>query len=291
MRIRPMRPNDVDAAEQIAARAFAPAVAGPGNQRTSKDSSRPPQARQRWTGQVRHLVEVDAGGSWVADDDGSVVGIAVSARRDLLWILSTYAVDPGYQRRGIGRALLEAAVGYGRGCLRGMVCALPNHPALRLYRAAGFTLYPTMRLAGVVDRDALPEVDGVRVATQADLDLVDSVDRQVRGATHRPDHPVMTGHGPLLVCDILTGRGYAYLDQSCVALLAATSKSVARRLLWAALTQLASGGDVVVRYLTSEQEWAVDVGLAAGLRIEQDGYLALRHMRPPTPYIPSAPFG
>lgn len=90
---------------------------------------------------------------------------------------------------------------------------------------------------------------------------------------------------------MLTGRGYCYLDHSRVALLAATRRAVAQRLLWAALARTEPGAEVVIRSLTSDQEWAVDVGLAAGLRIEQDGYLALRHMRPPAPYIPSIPFG
>ena len=41
--------------------------------------------------------------------------------------------------------------------------------------------------------------------------------------------------------------------------------------------------------LTAEQEWAVDVGIAAGLDISNDGYVCLRGMRPP-PYIPSQLF-
>jgi hypothetical protein len=62
-------------------------------------------------------------------------------------------------------------------------------------------------------------------------------------------------------------------------------------LLWAALARTEPGAEVVIRSLTSDQEWAVDVGLAAGLQVEQDAYLALRHMRPPAPYVPSILFG
>lgn len=283
MRIRPMRPDDVEPAERLTAQAFTQTEDGQWHERSA-------EARRRWTDRTRHLIQVDPGGCWVADN-GDVVGIAVSARRDLSWVLSSYAVHPDTQGHGVGKALLETAVAYGDGCLRGMLCAMPNAPALRRYRSAGFTLHPTMCLKGTVDRSALPIVDGVRTATEADLDLVDSVDRQLRGATHRPDHAVLMSYGPLLVCDLLTGSGYAFLDRSAINLLAATNRAVAQRLLWAALARTEPHAEVTVRYLTSEQEWALDVGLAAGLRIERDGYLALRNMRPPVPYVPSVSFG
>lgn len=283
MRIRPMRADDVDAAERLTARAFAAISPGAPAERT-------PEQRRRWTARLRHLHERDPAGCWVADD-GMVRGVAASGRRDLLWVLSTYAVDPDYQGRGAGEALLDAAIGYGAGCLRGMICSTADPRAVRRYRRAGFTLHPTMKLTGTVDRSTLPIVDGVREGSAADLELVDSIDRQVRGATHSPDHPVLGGYGPLLVCDLLTARGYAYLDGLRIGLLAATSRAVAQRLLWAALARTEPGADVLVRNLTAEQEWALDVGLAAGLQIEHDAYLALRHMRPPAPYIPSVAFG
>ncbi|WP_166355258.1 GNAT family N-acetyltransferase [Phytoactinopolyspora limicola] len=295
MRIRPMRTADIDAAERVTAQAFAPSPprehTGSLDDTAAAPGQRPPLARQRWTARLAHFLSTDPDGAWVADAGDDIVGIAVAVRRDLLWILSSYAVAPGHQGRGIGKALLDAALAYGAGCLRGAVCALPDPRALRRYRQAGFTLHPTMRLVGVVDHDVVPDINGVRVGSQADLELVDSVDRQIRGATHRPDHGIMAGYGPLLVCDTLTGSGYTYLDRSGVGLLAATRRGVAQRLLWAALAQQPPGTEVIIRYLTADQEWAVDVGLAAGLRIEAEGFLALRHMRPPTPYVPSVPFG
>lgn len=284
MRIRPMRPDDVDAAERLTAAAYGvvnPAGAG----------ERSSEQRKRWTAQLHHLLDVDPGGSWICDDAGTVVGVAAAARRDLLWVLSTYAVDPSFQGRGAGKALLEAAIGYGAGCLRGFICSTRDPRAVRRYRLAKFTLHPTMQLTGVVDRSSLPIVDGVRTGTDGDLEFVDSVDRQVRGATHRPDLAHLRDSGELIVCDLLTGRGYAYVEQSRVTLLAATSRAAAQRLLWEALARTEPGADALIRSLTSDQEWAVDVGLAAGLQLEQDAYLALRHMRPPAPYIPSVAFG
>ena len=161
MRIRPRRPDDVAAAERLTAVAMSsvgPHVAG----------ERTPEQRKRGPARLHHLLGVDPGGSWVCDDGGTVVGVAAAARRDLLWVLSTYAVDPDYQDRGAGRALLAAAIGYGAGCLRGFICSTRDSRAVRRYRLAGFTLHPTMQLRGELDRSALPIVDGVAAAGEPD---------------------------------------------------------------------------------------------------------------------------
>jgi hypothetical protein len=53
--------------------------------------------------------------------------------------------------------------------------------------------------------------------------------------------------------------------------------------MWEAI---ASSDDVLIGHITPENGWAVDVGLAARLELHQEGYQALRHMRPPKPYLP-----
>ncbi len=85
----------------------------------------------------------------------------------------------------------------------------------------------------------------------------------------------------LVVSESRTGQGYAYLDDG-TALLAATDRRTASRLLWEAI---ASSDDVLIGHITAENDWAVDVGLAARLQLDQGGFLALRHMRPPKPYL------
>jgi hypothetical protein len=86
----------------------------------------------------------------------------------------------------------------------------------------------------------------------------------------------------LVVSETSTAQGYAYLDDG-VALLAATDRRTASRLLW---ESIASSNDVLIGHITPENSWAVDVGLAAGLELHQEGYQALRGMRPPKPYLP-----
>ena len=261
MRIRPLRPDD--ALEAAGLCHADPAV-------------------------VAHVAEHDPAGCWVADD-GAVTGVVLSTRRDLLWCLVALAALPS--AGAAGPNLLQAALVYSQGCLRGMA-VLPDDPSVaRWVRMAGFALHPTMRLTGHVDRSALPIVDGVRPATRADRVLVESIDRRVRGAARGPDHEPLLVDSALMVCDIATGSGYAVHRAGNPRALAATTREVARRLLWSVLAAAASPQSVEIGRLTAEQDWAVDVGLAAGLGLHVDGYLALRHMPPPAPYIPADDLG
>jgi hypothetical protein len=258
MRIRPLRVED--AADAAALAGCDPSVVG-------------------------HLVEHDPAGAWAADDGGTLAGVVLSTRRDLLWSLSALAVVPA--AAAVGPVLLDAALAYSRGCLRGLGVVPEDPGTARWVRLAGFALHPTMRLAGRVDRSALPLVDGVRDATPADRALVESVDRQVRGAARGPDHEVLEAGSGLLVCDVRTGSGYAFHRDGSPVAVAATTREVARRLLWAVLTRSAGRQPVELGSLSAEQDWAIDVGLAAGLGVHTGGFLALRHLRPPAPYLPS----
>ena len=56
--------------------------------------------------------------------------------------------------------------------------------------------------------------------------------------------------------------------------------------MWEAI---ASSDDVLIGHITPENDWAVDVGLAARLELDQGGYLALRHMSRRSRTSPTAP--
>ena len=279
-----MRADDVEVAERLSAHAFLEV-----DRRTTPRGGHEPALRSSlraatWAERTRHFLVTDAGGCWVAEADGELVGFATSAVREKLWVLATYAVRPGLQGRGIGKPLLEAAQHHGRGCLRAMLSSSSDPKAVRRYRLAGFSLHPQMFLRGTVDRSALPVVEKVREGTASDVDLMDSLDRRTRGAAHGVDHTFMLERWRLLVSDSTTGSGYAYVfPEGGVALLAADNRLTASRLLW---TVLADGPDeVTVPHLTAANEWAVDVGIAARLELHTEGYLALRGMAPPTPYV------
>ena len=241
-----------------------------------------------WLKRTHHLVDTDPGGCWVAEDDTGTVGIVTSFRRETLWCLATCAVVPGRQGQGIGRPLLAAALHHGRGCTRGMLSASSDTRAVRVYHQAGFELHPQMFLQGTVDRSALPVLDArtdkVREGTAADVELLDSLDRRTRGAGHGPDHGLMLRSWRLLVSDTTTGSGYAYVNErGQVALLAASNRRTATRLLWAALAD--NTETVTVGHVSGANQWALDVGFAARLTLRQEGFLGLRGMDPPTPYL------
>jgi GNAT superfamily N-acetyltransferase len=285
--IRPMRLDDVPVAEELSLAAYTDAERFEPPNLTAASPRHTPARAGQWIARTSHLLGTDPGGCWVAEVSGELVGFAVSFRRDLLWVLASYAVRSGLQGQGIGRPLLEAALSYSRGCLRGMFASSSDPKAYRVYRRAGFTLHPELHLSGVPDRSVIPVVEHVREGTPGDFELMDSLDRQRRDAAHGPDHPLLAGMYRLLVVDRSTGSGYAYVHESgAPQLLAASNRRTAARLLWEAIASAPADAPLEIAHVTPANEWAVDIGLEARLSVSTRGYLALRGMRPPTPYLP-----
>lgn len=278
-----MLPEDVPACEQISDDAFYELDLRTFPRHWPDPERRTPQHSAGWIARTRHFLEHDPGGCWVAADDADVVGFATSFVRERVWCLATYAVRPHVQGQGLGRRLLEAADRYGARCAAGMLSASVDARAIRRYWRAGFALHPQMLLQGAVDRSALPVVTGVREGRTEDVELMDAVVRDLRGGGHGPDHAALAGVGRPLVAETPTGRGFAYTDEKRLAVLAATDVATASTLLWACLA--GAGEKYLAPHVTAANPWAVDVGLAAGLDLEQSGYLALRGMAPPSPYV------
>lgn len=268
--IRPLRTDDVETADRLP---------------VQLSGGRPPGGG--WDpgrAIARHLIHTDPEGCWVAEHGGRPIGLALSARRELTWLLTGFGVAPHAEAAGTTRALLEAAQHYGRGCLRAIAWAGPEPGLARTYREAGFTLHPTMTLTGIVDRSAVPSLRHVRDARSGDRDLMDSLDRRVRGSAHGPDHEVLGALYHAVVVDRPGSSGYAYAAPTGPVLVAATDRRTAAALTWECLA--AAPGAVAVPRVTAANEWAVDVGHAAGLSLGVDGYLCLRHLKPPAPYLP-----
>lgn len=289
--LRPMRTGDIEEAESVSGAAFHALDVATRPLDWPAPAPRSETRRAAWRRRCAHLLEHDAPGCWVAEDESGLLGVAMSLRRETMWILASFAIRGDVQGRGAGKALLDAALGYSQGCVRGMIDSSHDPRAVRRYHASGFTIYPKMLVHGVVDRARIPVVEYVRDGGSGDLDLLNSVDRQTRDAAHGVDHDLMGAEHTLRVVDHTTGSGYAYVPAGGGAyLLAATNRRTASRLLWDALATTEAGEPVTVSGLTGEQDWAIDVASAAGLGVYQRGYLALRFMKPPAPYIPSAHF-
>jgi GNAT superfamily N-acetyltransferase len=277
-----MTAEDVAAAERVTAIGFHELDTRMFRRSWPDPQLRPPDRSASWVRRTRHLVATDPGGCWVAERDAELLGVVVSFVREKMWLLASYAVVPGAQGLGLGRALLAPALEHGKGSLRGMLNASNDPKAVRRYHDVGFRLYPQMFLRGKPDRSTIPVVEKVREGSATDVDLMDSVDRRTRGAAHGPDHEILLEQYRLVVSDTSTGQGYAYLDDG-ISLLAATDRRTAARLMWEAI---ASSDDLLIGHITPENDWAVEVGLAARLELDQGGYQALRHMKPPKLYLP-----
>ncbi|TMR02410.1 GNAT family N-acetyltransferase [Actinomadura soli] len=284
-----MSQDDLPAAERVSAVTFLDADRL--GRRVGEPEPEPPSAAvsQRWIDRMGFFLTADPEGCWVAEDARGIAGFAISQNRGPLWYLATYGVLPDRQGKGIGRRLMDAALAHAGG-RPGLFSATAHPGATRRYRLAGFTLHPQMRMVGRVDRSALPAVRGLRDGRDGDLEWMDDLDRSLRGAGHGPDHRYMLGSLRLVVCDDRGRPGYVYIDDDAgrPVLLAAAHPETARLLLWEALAS--ADGETLVNCITTANHWAVDAGLAARLHLDQEGFLAVRGMIPPAPYLASGHF-
>jgi Acetyltransferase (GNAT) family len=221
---------------------------------------------------IDQLLQIDAGGAWVAVLDGQVCGAAMAGLREGLWYLAHLHVRPGLQGRGVGRRLLAAALRYGPQARGRLLHSSLDPQAMRCYQRAGFALEPALQATGVVGRAALPTAGRVRQGGINDLDLVADVDRTQRGAAHGPDFEVLLQAGArLLILDDGREQGYALIEAGQPKTVAATNTAAAVALLWAALAE--GDGPVSVQVLRADQQWAIDVVHQAGLGLEPCGPL------------------
>lgn len=286
--VRPATTDDADECLRVQLAAFADL------DRRLHEPAQPVSDAKRVRGRDRiaHFVTHDPAGSWVAVVDDRVVGCGLALRRDRLWGLSLLVVDPRAQSAGAGRLLMEATLRYAEGCDRAVILSSRDARAIRTYATSGFGLYPQVTAKGRPSLDAVPpSVRRVRPGTAADLDLADQIDRRVRGAGRGPDHAWIAGFAPMYVVDDADGKGYAYLRDGDVYLLAATDDDTASDLLWRCLVHAGEHDlEAGVYHITGEQQWAVTAALAARLVIQPDGPVFWRGITPPRAYLPSGAY-
>jgi GNAT superfamily N-acetyltransferase len=241
----------------------------------------------RLTRRIRHFLHTDPGGSWVAEDGGEMVGFSQATVRDGYWMLSLLATDPAHQGRGLGRSLLERALGHGPPEAPGTIQSSRDPSAMALYSSAGFSLHPAVMADGV-PRTPPPADPAVRLGDLGDLGLVDDVDRVRRHSTRRVDVERMLAEpGNRL---LVHGAGYAVVQDTRLLTLGAMDERSAEALLRTAVA--GATGAFAVGWITSAQQWAIRTLVGAGIDLHPSGAVMVRGMPgPPTPYLPSGGFG
>lgn len=284
--------GDVDAVDHVTDEAFYALEVATRPADWPTPERRDPARSLLWRRRIEHLLTHDAPGCWVAETDpGEVVGVVAALKREGLWGLSTFAVLPGTQAKGLGKRLLDAALTYAEPDGPGFICSSHDPKAIRRYLLAGFRMHPTMLLYGVPRRAPIPAVHGIREGSANDVELMDSADRATRGAGHGIDHTVLLEQYRLVVVDEGDRHGYCYINTNGAPYqLAATDDEVATRLLWEAFASTSEDAPIDFGHLTGNQVWAVDVATQAGLELYNRGFLALRGLDPPSAYIPSGHF-
>ena len=247
--------------------------------------------RDRWHGRLRHCMDSDPDGSFVATRDGEVIGVAHAIIRDDVWILSLLTVDPNVHGGGAGRLLMDAALTYGADKPDGLIVASNDPRALRLYASLGFRLRPTFQAEGRVDAGRIPKRHREIVPVTGDeLPELDPVSRAVRGAGHSQDLKLDRDRGSQVFR--LGGRGWVAVDPlRGVRGLAALDEEAAQALLWHGLSECRDLEVLEVGWITGEQQWAIEVLLAARVPFKAYGAFGVRGEPGPLhPYIPSPPF-
>ena len=280
-----MRAGDEPAAEQAWDRAI----------RTLQEDRRLPmpprteEAIRHDQRRIAHLRATDPGGSWVAETDGRIVGLAQAHIRGGVWVLALLGVVPDFQDHGIGRELLDRALAYGDPSLPGAIFSSPDPRALHRYVTAGFDLHPTAAAFGPVRR-AVEAPAGIRVGTAADLAQVNAVDRTVRGSERQADIEYLLSVGAQLLID--PDGGHAAVRGGRVATLSAVNEAIGTGLLLAAFSRCSPGDEVGVSWITAEQGWAVRAAVSAGVTVEVHGAIMMRGpWQPALPYLANGAFG
>lgn len=152
--IEPYAPAQSDAVIALSMRAWGPVFPKmrAATQDYVYDAFYPDGWEKRQTHDVGELLKDEAVSTWVAIEDGAVIGF-VGVRihpEDSMGEIYIVAVDPDHQRRGIARALMERGFEHARE--KGMSMMMvetggdPGHaPSRASYEALGFELWPVAR--------------------------------------------------------------------------------------------------------------------------------------------------
>ncbi|HWD53725.1 MAG TPA: GNAT family N-acetyltransferase [Acidimicrobiales bacterium] len=245
---------------------------------------------------TRHFLETDPDGSWVAEDEGIVVGMSQSFVREDYWTLSQLGMLPGRQGRGLGRELLRLALTHGDPHSPGTIQCSRDPKAMALYSSFGFVLHPVVAAWGAMRPGSVERpAEVVRYepdqVTERELEVVAAIERKVRGSARTVDLvPMLSQPGNRLL--LHADQGYAVATDDRIVTLGARHEESATLVLKTMLAEAPPGETIEINWLTSAQQWAIRVVVDAGIELQPYGPVMVRGMDgPPYPYIPSGGYG
>jgi len=245
----------------------------------------------RLQNRIRHLRGIDPEGSWVAEEDGAIVGLSQSLVRDGYWVLSLLATAPDFQGHGIGRELIERSLAIADRDGPGTIQASRDPAALALYTSSGFDLHPVVQAEGMVRPGSMHPDPRVHEADSDAIELVDAIDRAVRNSSRGEDIRAMMRE-PGLRLLLVDDRGYAVVTDDRTVTLGAVDEEAATALLETFLAGVPVDQRVRVMWLTAKQQWAIRTLVAAGVTLDVQGAVMVRGMPGlPVTYIPSGGYG
>ena len=254
------------------------------------------QDERRRQDRTRHFLGTDPGGSWVAEDAGTVVGMSQSFVREGYWMLSQLGTVPGRQGLGVGRELLRLALSHGDPEGPGTIQCSRDPKAMALYTGFGFVLHPVVAAWGVMRPGAVERPPEVRryepdEVGERELEVVAAIDRTVRRSARTVDIVAMLaqpGTRLLLHAD----QAYAVAKDERIVTLGRPPGGVGHPGAAGHAGRGAAGRD--------DRDQLADLGAAvghprggrAGIELQPYGPVMVRGMDgPPSPYIPSGGFG
>jgi hypothetical protein len=161
---------------------------------------------------------------------------------------------------------------------------------MALYTSAGFSLHPAVIGYGHVSPGTVNRDPRVRHAGAQQVEVVDAVDRHVRGSARSVDLVAMLKE-PGCRLLLLEDRGYAVAKDDRIVTLGARDEEAATALLETALAEMGER-KVEVNWLTAKQQWAIRTLVASGVELSPYGPMMVRGLSdPPFPYIPSGGYG
>jgi GNAT superfamily N-acetyltransferase len=140
--------------------------------------------REGWLSETRASFEAfyahDPHGCFVAEEGDERIGMIVATAYDTCGFLGELVVLPEQRGHGIGRQLMQHAIGYLQATGIKSIYLDGDTPAVPLYERLGFiTICKSLRFLGRIESG---RGDSVRPMTPADLDIVLQLDRAAFGA-------------------------------------------------------------------------------------------------------------